>query len=103
MTGKLTKSEFDIETIRSLYQEVILKERQWDIERANMEVIIDLRLKSSKETSKEYQITLEENNKLNIQLSDQRKIIQVYETEKKNFNQKVISIVSENSFSKRKL
>ena len=49
-----------------------------------------------------YQITLEENNKLYIQLSDQRKVLEEHEKEKKNFNSKIISIVSENSYNKRK-
>ena len=68
-----------------------------------MEVIIDMREKSTKEAYKEYQITLEENNRLNILLSDQRKVMEEYEKDKKNFNAKVISIVSENSYNKRKL
>ena len=38
-----------------------------------------------------------------ILLSDQRKIMEEYEKEKKNFNSKVISIVSENSYHKRKM
>lgn len=40
-----------------------------------MNVVLDLREKSTKETHKEYQITLEENNRLYISLSDQRKVM----------------------------
>lgn len=65
--------------------------------------MLELRQKSSKETHSEYQITLEENNRLYIQLSDQRKVMEEYEKEKNSFNSKIISIVSENSFNKRKL
>jgi hypothetical protein len=45
---------------------------------------------------------LEENNRLYISLSDQRRVMEEYEKEKKNFNTKIISIVSENSYNKRK-
>jgi hypothetical protein len=62
-----------------------------------------MREKSAKETFKEYQITLEENNRLYIMISDQRKTMEDYEKEKKNFNSKIISIVADNSFNKRKL
>lgn len=65
--------------------------------------MLDFREKSAKETHSEYQITLEENNRLYILLSDQRKVMEEYEKEKKNFNSKVISIVSENSYHKRKM
>ena len=40
-----------------------------------MEVIVDLREKSTRETFNEYQLTLEENNKLYLQVSEQRKVI----------------------------
>lgn len=73
------------------------------MERANLMAMLELRQKSSKETHSEYQITLEENNRLYIQLSDQRKVMEEYEKEKNSFNSKIISIVSENSFNKRKL
>lgn len=72
-------------------------------DKINMEATIDFRQKSAKETHTEYQFTLEENNRLYILLSDQRKIMEEYEKEKKNFNSKVISIVSENSYHKRKM
>lgn len=36
-----------------------IKEKQWEIERANMNVVVSMREKSTKETYKEYQITLE--------------------------------------------
>jgi hypothetical protein len=73
------------------------------MEKANMQIVIDMREKSTKETHKEYQITLEENNRLYIQLSDQRRLMEEYEKDKKNYNSKVIGIVSENSYNKRKL
>lgn len=38
-----------------------------------------------------------------ISLSDQRKVMDEHEKEKKNFNSKIISILSENSYNKRKL
>jgi putative lipase involved disintegration of autophagic bodies len=73
------------------------------MEIANLMAMLELRQKSSKETHSEYQITLEENNRLYIQLSDQRKVMEEYEKDKNSFNSKIISIVSENSFNKRKL
>lgn len=79
------------------------KEKRWLNDKINMEATIQFREKSSKETHTEYQITLEENNRLYILLSDQRKVMEDYEKEKKNFNSKVIAIVSENSYHKRKM
>lgn len=86
-----------------MYKDVKVKEKQLLIEKANMEAIVEMREKSAKETFKEYQITLEENNRLYIMISDQRKTMEDYEKDKKNFNSKIISIVADNSFNKRKL
>ena len=36
-------------------------------------------------------------------ISDQRKTMEDYQKQKKNFNTKIISIVAQNSFNKRKL
>lgn len=38
--------------------------------------MMELRQKSAKETHSEYQMTLEENNRLYILLSDQRKVME---------------------------
>lgn len=103
LASKITELEYNLDYFRNLYQEMKIKEKQWEIERANMTAVVNMREKSTKETYKEYQITLEENNRLYISLSDQRKVMDEHEKEKKNFNSKIISILSENSYNKRKL
>lgn len=83
-----------MDLLKTLYKDVKVKEKQLLIEKANMEAIVEMREKSGKETFKEYQITLEENNRLYIMISDQRKTMEDYEKDKKNFNSKIISIVA---------
>lgn len=77
--GQLRRLELEVVECKNKVREYIGREKQWEIEKKSMQAMIELREKSAKETHNEYQITLEENNRLYIVISDQRKVMESYE------------------------
>lgn len=78
LLSKVSNLEYVEMELRTELAELKHKEERWMNDKINMEATIEFRQKSAKETHTEYQFTLEENNRLYILLSDQRKIMEEY-------------------------
>ena len=69
----------------------------------NLKQIVDFRTKSSFETNREYEITLEENRRLYSIITSQRDEVEQLLDDKKNFNMRTLSIITENTINEKKL
>lgn len=94
------KHEYDEE--RRMNKELQRRLTQYEIETKNLTEIVAIKDRSWKETHSEYQLSLEENNRLYQIISEQRLQVEELLFDKKEFNNKIMSLVADASFEKKK-